>query len=171
MKKLNIKSIICLLVGLLLNSNIHLAISQEYGQVILVHNEAGWKNKTIEIKENTMFKVLTARYGGSNVHIEVNYKENTFELNGTAMYDAQVMGPATITFKVYAGQKLLCFYVVNELDQKSSKHALVLPEGADGKQKLVLESSTDLVNWTEDSLGSKDSSDKKRFYRLRAVKE
>ena len=54
---------------------------------------------------------------------------------------------------------------------KSAGHALVLPEGEDGKQKLVLESSTDLVNWTEDSLGSKDSSDKKRFYRLRAVKE
>jgi hypothetical protein len=50
-------------------------------------------------------------------------------------------------------------------------YSLVLPEGESGKQKLVLESSTDLVNWTEDSLGSKDSSDKKRFYRLRAVKE
>mgnify|MGYP001284157781 CR=1 FL=1 len=54
---------------------------------------------------------------------------------------------------------------------KAAGPALVLPEGEDGKQKLVLESSTDLVNWTEDSLGSKDSSDKKRFYRLRAVKE
>ena len=47
---------------------------------------------------------------------------------------------------------------------------LVLPDGVSGL-KLKLESSTDLVNWTEDSLGSKDSSDKKRFYRLRAVKE
>ena len=59
-------------------------------------------------------------------------------------------------------------------EQKGSNvsgHALVLPEGEGGKQKLVLESSTDLVNWTEDKLGSKDSSDKKRFYRLRAVKE
>ena len=54
---------------------------------------------------------------------------------------------------------------------KAAGPALVLPEGGDGKQKLVLESSTDLINWTEDSLGSKDSSAKKRFYRLRAVKE
>ncbi len=54
---------------------------------------------------------------------------------------------------------------------RARRYALVLPEGENGKQKLLLESSTDLVNWVEDTLGTKDSIDKKRFYRLRAVKE
>jgi hypothetical protein len=37
--------------------------------------------------------------------------------------------------------------------------------------KLPLESSTDLVDWKADNTGSKSPSDRKRFYRLRAVKE
>jgi hypothetical protein len=34
-----------------------------------------------------------------------------------------------------------------------------------------MESSEDLVNWTTDSPGSKNTADSHRFFRLRAVKE
>jgi hypothetical protein len=50
-------------------------------------------------------------------------------------------------------------------------YSLVLPESTDTNYNLVLESSTDLVNWAKDETGTKTPSDKKRFYRLRAVKE
>ena len=87
-----------------------------------------------------------------------------------------VTGPAKIKLKGSSNNStggIASFEITpNETaTSKAAGPALVLPEGEDGKQKLVLESSTDLVNWTEDKLGSKDSSDKKRFYRLRAVKE
>ena len=49
--------------------------------------------------------------------------------------------------------------------------SLVLPEGENSNKKLVLESSTDLVNWNATTLGKKTPSQKRRFYRLRAVKE
>jgi hypothetical protein len=49
--------------------------------------------------------------------------------------------------------------------------SLVLPEGDDSNKKLVLESSTDLVNWKAATLGNKTPSQERRFYRLRAVKE
>ena len=71
-------------------------------------------------------------------------------------------GKASMTLKITRAE---------ESSTRASRYALVLPEGAESKHKIIMESSTDLVNWTEDSLGSKDSSDKKRFYRLRAVKE
>ena len=87
-----------------------------------------------------------------------------------------IAGPAKLILKHNAIYKENAFISVKKSPNetaasKAAGPALVLPEGEDGKQKLVLESSTDLVNWMEDSLGSKDSSDKKRFYRLRAVKE
>jgi plastocyanin len=50
-------------------------------------------------------------------------------------------------------------------------YSLVLPESTDTSYKLLLESSTDLVDWKADNTGSKAPSDRKRFYRLRAVKE
>jgi hypothetical protein len=50
-------------------------------------------------------------------------------------------------------------------------YSLVLPESTDTNYKLLLESSTDLVDWKADQTGSKAPSNRKRFYRLRAVKE
>ena len=50
-------------------------------------------------------------------------------------------------------------------------YSLVLPESTDINYKLLLESSTDLVDWKADKIGSKAPSNRKRFYRLRAVKE
>jgi len=50
-------------------------------------------------------------------------------------------------------------------------YSLVLPESTDTNYKLLLESSTDLVDWKADKTGSKAPSNRKRFYRLRAVKE
>ena len=84
-------------------------------------------------------------------------------------------GPCDVKFGIYYFGKqssiTLKITRAEESSTRASRYALVLPEGAESKHKIIMESSTDLVNWTEDSLGSKDSSDKKRFYRLRAVKE
>ena len=150
--------------------------AEEYGQVLL-QGESGWQTETVEIKSGALFKVLTARKKGGNSFIAVEYQGKRIQLRppeltqDDRLFNVQIIGPATIIFTSYGGETLFASYVINESNQTSSNYALVLPEGEDGKQKLVLESSTDLVNWTEDSLGSKDSSDKKRFYRLRAVKE
>ena len=185
MKKLKMKRITCLLLGLLLNSNIHLAMSQEYGQVLLQHDKQSWAVETIDIKENYILEILSCARSGSNAYMTISSQESSIKIRPADLDDAdsrkkedlsgfKVIGPSSIKFQSLGSNSIFCLYKIteiNELDQKSSKHALVLPEGEGGKQKLVLESSTDLVSWIEDSLGSKDSSDKKRFYRLRAVKE
>ena len=70
---------------------------------------------------------------------------------------------------------LMCNVEITRANESQSKnvtgYSLVLPESKDNSYNLVLESSTDLVNWIEDKTGSKGPSEKKRFYRLRAVKE
>jgi len=150
--------------------------AEEYGQVLL-QGQGDWEKESVEIKSGALFKVLTARKQGGNSYIEVEYQGKRIKLvppeltQSDRLFNVQILGPATIIFTSYAGETLFVSYVINESNQISNNYALVLPGGEDGKQKLVLESSTDLVNWTEDTLGSKDSSDKKRFYRLRAVKE
>jgi hypothetical protein len=70
---------------------------------------------------------------------------------------------------------ILCNAKITRANESLSKnvtgYSLVLPESKDTNYNLVLESSTDLVSWTADTTGTKTPSDKKRFYRLRAVKE
>jgi len=149
------------------------------------------KEATIEIKEGEVAKCVFAKliYPSSgyewrrNGRIEIikdgitievkTTKQGTSQMPNPSNYFPVVSGPAKIILFHEEQSSILSMEITpNETAlSKSVGYALVLPEGEDGKQKLVLESSTDLVNWTEDSLGSKDSSDNKRFYRLRAVKE
>ena len=150
------------------------------------------RQATIEIKDGEVGKCLYGNFliqgqneayarlsgslsvviGGSEINIIPHiHSGNTAAFASLAL--PIISGPAIIKLG-YARHSIVLAVEITPNETATSKaagHALVLPEGEDGKQKLVLESSTDLVSWTEDSLGSKDSSDKKRFYRLRAVKE
>jgi hypothetical protein len=150
------------------------------------------KKASIEIKEGYVGKCLFASlykagnsrdYSDRSSYIRVIKDSKTVTLYSTKtlyqhsenenFYLPVIAGPAVVELIYETGNSIMSMEVTpNETaTSKAAGPALVLPEGEDGKQKLLLESSTDLVNWTEDSLGSKDSSDKKRFYRLRAVKE
>jgi hypothetical protein len=56
------------------------------------------------------------------------------------------------------------------LGSSTTGQSLVLPEGS-GDLDIVMEGSNDLINWTREELGRKTTTNRKRFYRLRAVKE
>jgi len=49
--------------------------------------------------------------------------------------------------------------------------SVVIPTDATGPVKIILESSTDLVTWTEANPGSYGASTSKRFFRVRAVNQ
>ena len=143
----------------------------------------------IDIKEGEVAKVLYFKTNSGNdnfgtIYLEldqVRYPIFGFRIGYVSSNNnTKFSGPAKLLFEratsygpsVHNSAIYSVEITPNETaTSKAAGHALVLPEGEGGKQKLVLESSTDLVSWSEDSLGSKDSSDKKRFYRLRAVKE
>lgn len=50
-----------------------------------------------------------------------------------------------------------------------SGSAVVIPEDASGPVEIILESSTDLVNWSLANPGTYASSTQRRFFRVRAV--
>jgi hypothetical protein len=50
-----------------------------------------------------------------------------------------------------------------------TSNAVVIPEDASGPVEIIMESSTDLINWTMANPGNYGSSTEKRFFRLRAV--
>jgi hypothetical protein len=65
------------------------------------------------------------------------------------------------------------YYEINteSYAQSSSQlQALVLPKNTKNT-RLIIESSEDLVNWTIDTPGPKTTTNRERFFRLRAVKE
>ena len=50
-------------------------------------------------------------------------------------------------------------------------NSVVIPADASGSVQIILESSTDLVNWTQANPGTYGASTAKRFFRIRAVNQ
>ena len=58
-----------------------------------------------------------------------------------------------------------------EKEAPSKKFATVIPENASTNVRVILEQSTDLINWTAASPGVFPPSTAKRFFRVRSEEE
>jgi hypothetical protein len=186
MKKLTLKK--TLLAGVVAIELFTRVTAEEWQSIIIEKSTDwadAWADETITLEKGDRLDVVqfiaTPSTDWFKIKIWVNPDKGPSQQNikiGNNIINSDLMtiyGPCNLKFGGYYYGDIISITTkltrAGESSTRASRYALVLPEGESGKQKLVLESSTDLVNWTEDSLGSKDSSDKKRFYRLRAVKE
>jgi len=67
-----------------------------------------------------------------------------------------------------ASEGYVTFRIVGSEKEVSKKFATVIPENAPGNVSIILEQSTDLINWTAVNPGSFPPATTKRFFRVRA---
>ena len=169
------------------------AKADEHKTIFAIYNnetEEDVLSEVIELNENQCAEVINASapryvYNGTHhggfLNVVYSFDEKIADSypvprsnNATDnLSGLKIVGPCKISVKrntrgawVRASLK-----IYNTIDSKNGGQVLVLPESSQTKYKVVMESSTDLVSWKEDQPGSKDPSNKKRFFRLRAVKE
>jgi hypothetical protein len=70
-----------------------------------------------------------------------------------------------------ASEGYITFRIVGSEQAPSKKFATVIPENASGNVRIVLEQSTDLINWSSANPGVFSPSTSKRFFRVRSVEE
>ena len=70
-----------------------------------------------------------------------------------------------------ASEGYVTFRIVGSEQAPSKKFATVIPENASGNVRIVLEQSTDLINWSSANPGVFSPSTSKRFFRVRSVEE
>ena len=70
-----------------------------------------------------------------------------------------------------ASEGFITFRITGSEQAPSKKFATVIPENASGNIRIVLEQSTDLINWTTASPGVFPPSTAKRFFRVRSEEE
>jgi hypothetical protein len=118
-----------------------------------------------------------------NAYIMISITDTTTTSNVTAYYSGSatgtvadlpitVVGPATISLcsTNNAGGQMLSFCTI----QTSPSYALmpscsvVIPNDAGGPVNVILESSTDLINWTAANPGTYGTTSSNRFFRVRA---
>ena len=71
----------------------------------------------------------------------------------------------------YASEGFVTFRIEGSEQAPSKKFATVIPENASGNIRVVLEQSTDLINWTSATPGVFAPSTSKRFFRVRSEEE
>ena len=74
-------------------------------------------------------------------------------------------------FDFQASEGYVTFRIVGSEQAPSKKFATVIPENASGNVRIVLEQSTDLINWSSANPGVFSPSTSKRFFRVRSVEE
>jgi hypothetical protein len=67
-----------------------------------------------------------------------------------------------------ASEGYVTFRIIGSEKEVSKKFATVIPENAAGNIDIILEQSTDLINWTAVNPGSFPPSTAKRFFRVRS---
>jgi hypothetical protein len=70
-----------------------------------------------------------------------------------------------------ASEGFVTFRIIGAEQAPSKKFATVIPENASGNIRVVLEQSTDLINWTSATPGVFAPSTSKRFFRVRSEEE
>jgi hypothetical protein len=83
-----------------------------------------------------------------------------------------IVGPATLQCKGHnclASLKITTAVEIAASSEVKSKYATVIPENAQTDVDVVLEQSTDLVNWSAANPGQFAPSAQKRFFRLRSA--
>lgn len=93
----------------------------------------------------------------------------------------KIAGPATLTLSLPGQQDMTvgegCLLTYKVTDNSTSSTALsplagtavVIPSDATGPVQIILESSTDLLNWATATTGSYGASTQRRFFRVRAL--
>lgn len=82
-----------------------------------------------------------------------------------------ISGPAKIQLTANSDHATMAtFKIKNDLGGDDGNNVTVLPKETENME-LILESSDDMVKWEKDVIGDKPKANRKKFYRLRAVKK
>jgi hypothetical protein len=87
----------------------------------------------------------------------------------------EIAGPCRLrvkqTYNSSSGYARILVNIKQYSPPTSAKFATVIPENSDGNVSIILEQSTDLINWTSATPGVFAPSTSKRFFRVRSEEE
>ena len=132
-------------------------------------------SSVITVATNQYAVVKSADYQDGGLLI-INLPGNSFTNNFTdnSVTGLTIAGPATIQLQAQPYSYIPTFVTIQVKDnesQSSPSTAVVIPTDATGPVNIILESSSDLVNWTSALPGTYGSSATNRFFRVRAVRQ
>mgnify|MGYP006284161643 CR=1 FL=1 len=160
---------------------LQIASKNGFTQDITTVSGAGNSNGTkIEVKSGEVCEILNM-YGLVVISPDPNfpgiYSSNAYgvlsptgNLSKSVGQNFPIAGP--IFIYVY-DNAVVSYHTRSNISSSNSTpaNAVVIPSDATGGVQIILESSTDLITWTQANPGTYGASTAKRFFRIRAVNQ
>lgn len=133
-------------------------------------------SQTITLAAGDIAEIM---YSHSGDTLEYQIGTDTFsvatQIGNQASNQPKVAGPAVLrlsraNLSSVATMALIGITRANSAANVLPANAVVIPEDAGGQYQVILESSTDLLNWAVANPGTYGGSTPKRFFRTRIVK-
>jgi hypothetical protein len=90
---------------------------------------------------------------------------------GTFAQGEVVVGPAVIHMEPCCGVGVFTIRIIHQADLLTPSNAVIIPADAKGPVNILMESSTNLVDWVGALPGTYGTSSQQRYFRVRAVQQ
>ena len=142
-------------------------------------------DSTLILNDGELFEIIeingTQFFGSSNAYYNLIGRDpvtdttllnSAFDFNGPPTISL-FYGPLELTLQASGNNNITVLYkltrVTEPVQNITPLNTVVIPTDANGNVQIILESSTDLVNWTAASPGEYNAATQNRFFRVRAV--
>jgi hypothetical protein len=155
------------------------AVPNDYGHSAPVTLAAGDVARVVFAGANLMdggIAVLSVQIGEKSFRINLGSQETNPGAFTGVENNPVIVGPAVLKLSkannstAFPGIMTLAITPAGEPSPSIPSTAVVIPEDANGEFQVILESSTDLVTWTQAMPGTYGGSTQKRFFRTRVVR-
>jgi len=150
--------------------------AQEFTSEIFQRNDPSGEISTlISIETGQILEVYSYSFQGNSAFVQKNNIRAGFP-SPSGKEPSRIVGPAEIV-SVGTSITQTFFFTYKKIFNASSSssvipaNAVVIPADSTGSVQIILESSTDLITWTQANPGTYGASTTKRFFRIRAVNQ
>lgn len=129
--------------------------------------------QSYQVSSNTVAQIIPTVYMRNNyssaVYVSLPQATNPLSIGASLM----IVGPATVTLTDTNGVNTLLSLCTIQTSPASGlsftpSSSVVIPNDNGGPVTIILESSTDLINWTAANPGTYGTTSSNRFFRVRA---
>ena len=90
---------------------------------------------------------------------------------GTLAQGETIVGPAIIHIEPCCGVGVFTLRIIHQTDLLTPSNAVIIPADAKGPVNILMESSTNLVDWVGALPGTYGTSSQQRYFRVRAIQQ
>jgi hypothetical protein len=163
------------MIALLATSTFFASVVTKADTITLAVNystNAALRTQSFGVPSNVVARITYSVLENATLSLSFPAVTNSFVIGNSSSfgnYPPVFVGPATITLTaLYAPSTSMCTIETTSASSFTPSSSVVIPNDSGGPVTIILESSTDLINWIAANPGTYGTTSSNRFFRVRA---